>query len=74
MTIELKRHHRARLKHNRKYHFERVLSGKQLGMAVNTPRPCSCVMCGNPRRYFGKKTLAELRNVDLFDSEIKNLQ
>jgi hypothetical protein len=62
MTIQLKRHHRARLKRNRKYHFGRVLNDKHLSMVANS----SCVMCGNPRRYFGKKTMAELRNVELF--------
>ena len=74
MTIQLKRHHRSRLKRNRKYHFERDLSDKHLSMAINTPRPCSCVMCGNPRRYFGKKTLNELRNVDVFNFDLERMQ
>lgn len=27
----------------------------------NTGQPCSCPMCGNPRKHFAKKTLAELK-------------
>ena len=27
---------------------------------VNTPTPCSCFACGNPRRHFGEKTRQEI--------------
>lgn len=33
---------------------------------LKTRVPCSCPMCGNPRRHFGKKTIQELRNEPLF--------
>ena len=61
-----RRHHRHRLWCNRRFHWGRDLAGadensKSRGKAVDTPTPCSCWMCGNPRRHFGKKTLQELR-------------
>ena len=31
---------------------------------VDTPTPCSCVWCGNPRRHFGERTRQE-RAADL---------
>lgn len=34
---------------------------KRLGSAVKTPCPCSCPLCGNPRRHFGEVTLQERR-------------
>lgn len=34
---------------------------KHLGIAVNTPKRCSCFMCRNERQSFGE-TLAERRN------------
>lgn len=31
------------------------------GRLSKTPTPCSCWMCGNPRRYMGQRTHAEHR-------------
>lgn len=28
---------------------------------LQTRTPCSCLVCGNPRRYFGEKTMQERR-------------
>ena len=30
----------------------------------NTPTPCSCAMCGNPRKWNGDLTIAELKAID----------
>lgn len=30
-----------------------------------TRAPCSCHMCGNPRKYFNTKTLQEIRFLDI---------
>ena len=62
----IRRHHRYRLWCNRRFLWGRDLSGSDenpllRGKAIDTPTPCSCWMCGNPRRYFGEKTLQELR-------------
>lgn len=71
-----RRHHYNRLKKRRqKLHYwsryDDNWAKRQLGMAVNTPCNCSCPMCGNPRRHFGDKTMAELRRDDAFRSQIE---
>jgi len=56
-----RRHHRERLKKNRRVHWGRDLSRDpvQHGKAIDTPTPCSCFMCGNSRRIHGDRTLKE---------------
>lgn len=56
-----RRHHRERLKKARRHHWGRDLSKEPHGMAVDTPTPCSCPMCGNPRKFFQEKTMQERR-------------
>jgi rubrerythrin len=56
-----RRHHNKRIKKNRRIHWGRKLNEKELGSVVDTPTPCSCPMCGNPRRHFGTKTVQEIR-------------
>ncbi len=63
----MRRHHRHRLLRNRRFHWGRDLtesdeSPRHRGKVIDTPTPCSCWMCGNPRKYFGEKTLQELRH------------
>lgn len=62
--LALRRHHHQRLKKSRRYRWGRDLRREphQLAKVINTPTPCSCPMCGNPRRYFGELTLQERRN------------
>lgn len=62
MTRDSKFHHRERLKLNRRNHWGRDLSAQPeiLSRAVNTPKPCSCFMCGNARKHAGA-TLQERR-------------
>jgi len=38
---------------------------------IHTTRLCSCVMCGNPRKYFKHKTLAEVRNDISYEEYLK---
>lgn len=33
---------------------------RRMGIFVRTPARCSCEMCGNPRRHFGRVTRQEL--------------
>lgn len=62
--ISERRHHKERLKKKRKsdmvYH-----TGYPINKHVITPKLCSCIMCGNTRKYFGNgkqaKTIQELR-------------
>jgi len=74
-----RRHHYNRLKKRRVEHnywgqFKdndtSPWTKPNLGMAVNTSCNCSCTMCGNPRRHFGERTLAERRNEDSIKDQI----
>jgi hypothetical protein len=59
MSRALRRHHRARLKKARQnYHSSPYMRAQgwsngpaAIASYVDTPTPCSCWMCGNPRRY-----------------------
>jgi hypothetical protein len=33
-----------------------------IGIAIDTPKSCSCAMCGNPRTYYGDRTIQERRH------------
>ena len=44
-------------------------SGKAIGIHANTPTRCSCDMCGNQRKHYGK-TLQELSNEEHFNNDI----
>ena len=57
----LRRPHRARLLLRRRHYFGRTLTAVEAAQAVTTSTPCSCWMCGNPRRHFGQPTLHEIR-------------
>lgn len=66
-----RRHHRDRLickrvKQRPSWFFDLAhypdherLNARQRGRLANTPTPCSCWMCGNPRRHLNQRTLAE---------------
>jgi len=67
-----RRRHAARLKRNRRgYHGDYVRSlppdeqALHLGRFLNTIAACSCVMCGNPRKYLGDATLQENSHSEL---------
>jgi hypothetical protein len=61
MSRALRRHHAARLKRARRFYFglDNRNDPRRCGMVLHTATPCSCWMCGNPRRYAGP-TRAEL--------------
>jgi hypothetical protein len=76
----LRRHHMERLKANRKRYWGRggqgapdSMSEKDLGMVVHTAALCSCFMCGNARKYFGKPTLQEEAHTAQQDEELLDL-
>ena len=60
MSRAIRRHRVARLKQARRFYFGRDnwSDSNTLGRLLNTTTPCSCWMCGNPRRYVGR-TLSE---------------
>jgi len=41
----------------------------RLGSYVDTPTPCSCWMCGNPRSHLGERTIAERRWAQYVDDD-----
>lgn len=54
MPRAVRRHHRQRLSKKRRFHWGLDMSlesEKRRGMIINTPTPCSCHGCGNPRKY-----------------------
>jgi len=63
MQRALRRHHVARLKAKRRFHWRMDLrhEPRRLGIAIHTPCPCSCWMCGNPRRHLNEPTWQERR-------------
>jgi hypothetical protein len=69
----VRRAQRARLKAKRRRYlvwadtFERP--EVRLGSYVDTPTPCSCWMCGNPRRHLGELTVAERRWAQYVDDD-----
>lgn len=43
----------------------------KLTTMLETPRLCSCCICGNPRKYYNEKTRQELK-MDLTEEEFFN--
>lgn len=75
----MRRHHIERLKskwqrtkwkNQASANFPSLISeAKQSGMFVKTRALCSCWMCGNPRKYWGLRSIQELREMQLGISE-----
>lgn len=68
MSRAERRHQRERIKVRRRFFWGRDLRAdpKAASMVVDTPKPCSCLLCGNRRKYIGP-TLQELRCVQVPD-------
>ncbi len=62
----VRRHEEQRIKKNRARH-QLVVGGLEqtkpseriVGIHAHTAAPCSCWMCGNPRKFFNERTLQE---------------
>lgn len=61
----LRRHHAERMKKNRSRIWGKDLRNEPrlLGIAARTPKPCSCLICGNARHHAGA-TMQERRAAD----------
>jgi len=59
----IRRHHETRIKQRVADYFGGYARGqaRQLGKLSHARQPCSCWMCGNPRRWFGEMSLQERR-------------
>ena len=65
-TRDYRLHQRERIKAKRWrrifWQWDRIEpDDRTVGRYYHTPVPCSCPMCGNPRRYFGQPTVQERR-------------
>ena len=62
-----RRHHYERRKRKASRIFASWWRGNDMdceanrGRYANTPKPCSCTACGNPRKYFKQRTVQERR-------------
>ena len=66
MLRSIRMHHRERLKKTRSGYWNGNASETgQPGMVVDTPTPCSCYMCGNPRRHFNEASIQERSSDEL---------
>lgn len=63
--LAYKRHQEQRIKEKvKKYHVCHDPNDPSVvGQVAETPARCSCYMCGNPRKYFNKRTLQEEREM-----------
>lgn len=57
----IRRHHRERLKRRVSDYYSGVhkYDERRIGQMSRARTPCSCWMCGNPRKYFGERTWRE---------------
>jgi len=80
MKRGIRRHHRERLAKKRSKYwvypandeawmFQRGVYGlkQKQGSLIDTPTPCSCYMCGNPRKHHNEVTLQE--RISLLETE-----
>lgn len=83
-TRAMRRHHYARLKNNRKQHWGygnqgwrggEAMAACTAGFVANTPTPCSCYMCGNPRRqqFENPLTIQERKAEEAYEYQIEEL-
>lgn len=61
MKRALRRHHMERMKQKATRLYGGYAAGrpKSIGRLANTRVPCSCYMCGNPRKHFLEITKQE---------------
>lgn len=74
LSRALRRHHKNRLKNSRRNYWSVTIdlidlkSEKYISQVTRTPKPCSCYMCGNARKFFNERTLQEKKQQDIFKS------
>ena len=75
MKRSIRRHHRERLLKERKKRLWWISDyfsiTDKFNYVANTPCRCSCNMCGNPRKYFGKITKQEINSLLNFMEQCK---
>lgn len=69
MSKDKRRHHRERMIAKRKKQVKELHQGHyrhENYLSKTSPFTCgdsNCAMCGNPRKFFGEKTIQERRNL-----------
>lgn len=72
MSIAMNRHHVKRLKAKRKHYWNvggKHRSEKAVGLVVCTPCLCSCTMCGNQRKHWGRP-IQEIKQAARFSDTV----
>ena len=71
-----RRYQHAIVKRNRRNYMRirEIVTPRNLGITVHTPKLCSCVMCGNPRKWLKEFTLDEKKHLHLFHEGLQELE
>ncbi len=69
---DVRRHHEMRVKQRVANYYGGVFHGdaRRLGKLAQTRTPCSCFMCGNPRKWEKQPTLGERRTFQRTDRDL----
>ncbi len=61
----LRRHHEQRIKQRVRGYYGGYARAnpRHIGKIAHARQLCSCVMCGNPRRHLGERSLQERRTL-----------
>ena len=71
----IRRHHIERLKRKRSHyhgHYQGMTDPKSIGFVCTTPAPCSCLLCGNRRRYEGETRQEKFARLEMM-AQIENV-
>jgi hypothetical protein len=60
-TSEQRIHDAERIKAKRQHDHYTGTNTARVPKLYRTPTPCSCWMCGNPRKFLGERTVQERR-------------
>ncbi len=82
MKRSIRIHHKKRILKNykeiaKRNGYNRYICEKDFNKKVSklaeTPKPCSCHMCGNPRKWFKEKSLKEKKIINYFKESLDDL-
>lgn len=59
----IRRDHYMRIKRKRKSYNVAPIEDGVTDLTIETPKPCSCFMCGNPRKFFKESTIQEKKSI-----------
>ncbi|ANH51550.1 hypothetical protein RAY_85 [Erwinia phage vB_EamM_RAY] len=75
MSIAVNRHHAKRLKAKRKHYWNvggKRQNNKAVGIIFHTPCKCSCTMCGNQRKHWGRP-IQEVKQAARFSDTVTDI-